>query len=107
MEFFTKLIEDEKALVAGIIDNGAPVAQGTEDAIFEMFFTTKGAGEGTGLGLAVCRDVLRAHHGLVGFVTLRDGTKAFYFALPLRKDRDLADRSQAIAKKIASVLVAD
>lgn len=42
-----------------VLDTGPGVSQELAEKIFEPFFTTKQAGQGTGLGLALCRDALR------------------------------------------------
>ena len=44
-------------------DTGPGVPPELRQRIFEPFFTTKGAAKGTGLGLAVCRNVVERHHG--------------------------------------------
>ena len=41
-----------------VSNNGPPIPPELADVIFEPFFTTKDEGEGNGLGLAVCRDLL-------------------------------------------------
>lgn len=46
-----------------IADTGRGIAREHLDRIGEPFFTTKAAGSGTGLGLAVCRDIVRDHGG--------------------------------------------
>ncbi|HEX2570808.1 MAG TPA: ATP-binding protein [Polyangia bacterium] len=48
---------DGRVLVA-IGDNGVGMAPEVVERIFEPFFTTKPAGEGTGIGLYLCRDVV-------------------------------------------------
>lgn len=50
-----------RALSVG--DSGHGVPRDLRDHVFEPFFTTKGGGRGTGLGLAVCREIARAHGG--------------------------------------------
>jgi signal transduction histidine kinase/ligand-binding sensor domain-containing protein len=44
-------------------DNGAGVSQKVIDKIFQPFFTTKPAGQGTGLGLSLSYDIIKAHGG--------------------------------------------
>ena len=46
-------------------DSGAGVPAELRDKIFEAFFTTKAAGEGTGLGLALCRRIITSHGGTI------------------------------------------
>jgi two-component system, NtrC family, sensor kinase len=51
-------------------DSGPGVPLALLSRIFEPFFSTKGPGEGTGLGLPICRDILK---GLGGEISLRSG----------------------------------
>ncbi len=46
-----------------IANNGPPIPAETAEEIFTPFFTTKAEGEGTGLGLALSRDILRRYGG--------------------------------------------
>jgi signal transduction histidine kinase len=46
-----------------IIDNGNGIPQNIIDKIFQPFFTTKPTGEGTGLGLSMSYDIIKAHSG--------------------------------------------
>lgn len=46
-----------------IEDNGPGISSEDQARIFEPFFSTKAPGAGTGLGLAVCRDILSGHEG--------------------------------------------
>ena len=48
-----------------IRDNGSGIAADIMDKIFNPFFTTKPAGEGTGLGLSLSNDVVRQHGGAI------------------------------------------
>ena len=46
-----------------IADNGIGIPQKFIDKIYQPFFTTKPTGEGTGLGLSLCYDIIKAHQG--------------------------------------------
>jgi two-component system, NtrC family, sensor kinase len=63
-------------------DDGPGIAAEVRDRIFEPFVTTKDVGEGTGLGLAVCRGLVESAGGEVGVdPSYRDGAR-FYVVLP-------------------------
>ena len=47
----------------GVQDNGVGMPDAVRQRVFEPFFTTKGPAEGTGIGLAVCVEIVRAHGG--------------------------------------------
>ena len=46
-------------------DNGNGIPQKVVDKIFQPFFTTKPTGEGTGLGLSLSYDIIKAHGGQI------------------------------------------
>ena len=46
-----------------VSDNGTGIPTGVKDKIFNPFFTTKPAGEGTGLGLSMSHDIIVKQHG--------------------------------------------
>jgi len=48
-----------------ITDNGPGISQGNADRIFDPFFTTKRDDGGTGMGLAIVRNIVEAHNGTI------------------------------------------
>jgi signal transduction histidine kinase len=57
----TKKLENH--LEISVMDNGDGIPAGILDKIFQPFFTTKSAGEGTGLGLSLSYDIVTKGHG--------------------------------------------
>lgn len=50
-----------------VSDTGAGIDPHLKDRVFEPFFTTKSPGKGKGLGLCVCRQIVRDHRGEITF----------------------------------------
>jgi signal transduction histidine kinase len=81
--------ERGKDVVFSVSDQGPGIPEHLRDNIFEMFFRGqhgKGRPSGTGLGLAVCRAVVEAHHGKIWVESSDDGS-TFYFTMPLSGGR--------------------
>jgi signal transduction histidine kinase/ActR/RegA family two-component response regulator len=72
---------DGPRVILSVDDTGPGVPPENVHAIFQPFFTTKQRGQGTGLGLKVCSDVVTAHHGHIEVVNL-DGGASFRVLLP-------------------------
>jgi signal transduction histidine kinase len=66
-------------------DNGTGIPQRVLDKIFQPFFTTKPSGQGTGLGLSLSYDVIKAHGGDIKVETKEGEFAEFVIQLPLRK----------------------
>ncbi len=63
-----------------IRDNGSGIAEEDLDRVFEPFFTTKT--KGTGLGLAVCRQIIALHNGTIGIKSAPGRGTDVHLALP-------------------------
>lgn len=63
-------------------DKGAGIPDQDLERIFDIFYTTKPAGEGSGIGLAVCKSIVDLHRGSIE-VKSRPGETTFTVAIPL------------------------
>ncbi|MEO7922910.1 MAG: ATP-binding protein [Chitinophagaceae bacterium] len=68
-----------------VSDNGNGISQKVLDKIFQPFFTTKPTGQGTGLGLSLSYDIVKAHGGLIEVETKQGEGTTFVFNLPVVK----------------------
>ncbi|MEP7374755.1 MAG: HAMP domain-containing sensor histidine kinase [Chitinophagaceae bacterium] len=64
-------------------DNGSGIPQKVVDKIFQPFFTTKPTGQGTGLGLSLSYDMVKAHGGELKVNTKEGEYAEFIIQLPL------------------------
>jgi two-component system NtrC family sensor kinase len=64
-------------------DNGNGIPQQIREKIFQPFFTTKPTGQGTGLGLSLSYDIVKAHGGELKVETKESEGSEFVLQLPL------------------------
>ncbi len=64
-------------------DNGNGIPQKIVDKIFQPFFTTKPTGQGTGLGLSLSYDIVKAHGGELNLETKEGEGSEFIIQLPI------------------------
>ena len=64
-------------------DNGPGIPPEYLGRIFDPFFTTNAQGEGTGLGLHICRQIIDEHHGTLTAANREDGGARFTIQFPL------------------------
>ena len=77
----TKKMSDKVEIA--VKDNGNGIPQKVLDKIFQPFFTTKPTGQGTGLGLSLAYDIIKAHGGELKVETKVNEGTAFIILLPL------------------------
>ncbi|WP_084438816.1 ATP-binding protein [Algoriphagus mannitolivorans] len=65
-----------------VSDNGKGIPEQIQDKIFQPFFTTKPTGEGTGLGLSLSYDIIKAHGGSIALSSSPGQGAAFTITLP-------------------------
>ena len=74
--------EKEKVVIT-VIDNGSGIPQSSVDKIFQPFYTTKPAGQGTGLGLSLSYDIIKAHDGTIKVETKENEGTVMVVELPV------------------------
>jgi two-component system, NtrC family, sensor kinase len=75
----------ENKIYIHVKDNGNGIPQKVIDKIFQPFFTTKPTGQGTGLGLSLSYDIVKAHGGEIKVETKEGQGSEFTIQLPLIK----------------------
>ena len=60
----------KKGMLVEIEDYGPGIPEEIQDKIFEPLFTTKKAGEGTGLGLHICKQIMEKQKGSIDFESI-------------------------------------
>lgn len=66
-----------------INDNGSGIPEKVLDKIFQPFFTTKPTGQGTGLGLSLSYDIIKAHGGTLECESVVGEGTTFMIKLPI------------------------
>ena len=74
---------DSKAEIR-VKDNGNGIPPKIVDKIFQPFFTTKPTGQGTGLGLSLSYDIIKAHGGMIRVETREGEGSEFVLQLPTK-----------------------
>lgn len=71
----------ENTLRVQVIDSGYGVPEGERERIFQTFYSLNS--QGNGLGLAICRGIIEAHHGQIWVEAAEGGGSRFIFTLPI------------------------
>ena len=69
-------------VIIKVADNGNGIPQKIVDKIYQPFFTTKPTGQGTGLGLSLSYDIIKAHGGEIKVETKEWEGSEFIIQLP-------------------------
>ena len=73
----------EGGVKVALLDNGPGFAEDVREKLFSPFFSTKPTG--SGLGLTICSQIIKAHGGVLGAENRPEGGASFSFILPLPK----------------------
>jgi len=74
--------EGRGEVIIKVKDNGNGIPDSIKDKIFQPFFTTKPTGQGTGLGLSLSYDIVKAHGGELKVETKEGEGSEFIISLP-------------------------
>lgn len=85
------IMEDSDAVLQSVtirfIDNGCGISEEEQDHIFERYYrglaAKSGAVIGTGLGLPICHEIMKAHYGEIGLERSTSEGSIFYIRFPL------------------------
>ncbi|MDI1325103.1 MAG: tetratricopeptide repeat protein [Algoriphagus sp.] len=78
-----KPLQADRGVRISIKDNGPGIPEAIKDKIFQPFFTTKTTGEGTGLGLSLSYDIIKAHGGDLKVESKEGEGAEFIITLPI------------------------
>jgi len=73
---------DEDRVQVAVADNGKGIAAEYHDRVFELFQRLHNEGNGTGIGLALCKKIIERHGGEIWLESEPDGGSTFLFTLP-------------------------
>ena len=80
-----------------VTDDGVGIEPAALEHIFEPFYTTKPAGEGTGLGLSVVHGIVRAHHGAITVDSRPGAGSTFHVYFPALPPAEVGSDEQVQA----------
>ena len=79
----TKYVAPLRRCEIFISDNGPGIPDKIKDKIFQPFFTTKPTGQGTGLGLSLAYDIVKAHEGNITCNSILNNGATFTITIPI------------------------
>ncbi|SFO86345.1 His Kinase A (phospho-acceptor) domain-containing protein [Prevotella sp. tf2-5] len=81
-----KVSMSNDTLLIDVEDNGEGMTEEVKQHLYDNFFTTKPAGQGTGLGMAIIKDLIENKHGgTLSFDTQEGQGTTFHITIPIKK----------------------
>ncbi|WP_372986905.1 sensor histidine kinase [Marinobacter sp.] len=80
-----RTLADNTSIQVIIQDNGCGIPEAVRSQVFDAFFTTRPVGSGTGLGLTVARDTVRAHSGQLTLDSQEGAGTRVVLTLPVKQ----------------------
>jgi PAS domain S-box-containing protein len=85
---------DDDTIVVEVRDTGVGIRREDIRRIYDPFYTTKGIGRGTGLGLSVSYGILQEHGGAIFVDSVQGKGTTFQIALPAMPVAEMAERAE-------------
>lgn len=101
-------LEDNEIIIT--LENDGPlIPEDKLDSIFDPFYTTKEAGEGTGLGMYISFGIIQDHSGRIRVENINNSGVRFTISLPVlsKEEEEEAKAEGEYAKKQACILIVD
>lgn len=76
------VFEQDSFAIISITDSGTGIPDDIKPKIFNPFFTTKPAGEGSGLGLDIVKNIVEKHEGKINVESI-EGKTTFTVSIPI------------------------
>lgn len=83
---------NQQHILIEIRDNGSGISEAAQEKVFSPYFTTKNSG--TGLGLALTKNMIEAMGGEIYFRTVPDQGTSFFIVLPLMQPEPIKDNEE-------------
>jgi len=77
-----KTYREDSFILIDVSDTGHGIDSALLDRIFDPYFTTKGVGEGTGIGLSISYDIIKQHQGVISVQSTMGKGTTFTIRLP-------------------------
>jgi signal transduction histidine kinase len=78
-----RIRQSSNSIIISVADNGNGIPEKVLDKVFQPFFTTKPTGQGTGLGLSLSFDIVKAHQGKINIRNTPGAGAEFIITLPI------------------------
>jgi signal transduction histidine kinase len=83
-----RAVQHGESIVLSVADRGPGISGPDRERIFERFYrghAGRGPISGTGMGLAIAREIIRAHNGEIGVESQLGRGSEFHFSLPVAR----------------------
>lgn len=109
--FRTRLDPEQDQVVLEVADTGTGIPPEVQPRVFDPFFTTKPLGQGTGLGLSLCKEIIEGHGGTIQAESPPGEGATFRIEIPLRTpsstERKVALPAEMVPLRGKRILVVD